>query len=272
MKIITLLVLICAICSVVSADVPPETIVQWFDDDCNRQNQVKAFETIIEYRTGSMYANIRMVSVKSEYDTPAIRAAFEGFVRSISVDYDISPCVEYITDPAIWDFEFDINYEPDGWPGLGGQFLSLFYQWGFDDLYPVAVKLAYGNDDAYYAFVWNELGTGFFQYLQNEVILTDENNIGIVLRYLLNFEAPSPEMVTACVDVLHQAAISPFSATRTMAGDMMVRLYVKGFVQFRADIIILLQDPVLNVKNTISRRIIFQQNYGRMLDFQLPQE
>ncbi|MBC8465702.1 hypothetical protein H8D57_01625, partial [bacterium] len=247
-----------------------DTIVAWFENDCYRPNQVKAFRTITEYEAGTMYAVMRTIKVKTEYDIQAIKTAFEGFVRSITLDYDTLMCAEYVTDPAIWDYQFNIYHDADGWPGMGSQFLSVFHQWGFADLYPIAVELSYNEDIDYTVFIWNELGVGFFEYLENEVNTKEHSKFGFASTYLRYFDNPSPEMVAACVNVLQAAAISPYTYNRAVSAAMIVKLYAKGFDQFRNNIITLQNDAELRVRQATNRKIKWEQKYGRMIDFQVP--
>jgi len=255
------------------ASTPPDTIIAWFGDHCNRPNQFKAFLAITEYRAGSSYGIMQMVTVKDEYDQTSIRTAFEGFVRSISVDYDTTLCSSYQTDRAMWDYTFTIYDEPDDWPSLGPQVLSLYISWGFtNDLYPIATRLSYGNDNAYQAFVWDKMGVGFFQYIQNEVSTSQESHAGFAFTYLVNAENPSTAILDACVAVIRAAAQSSYPKKKTIAAQMMVDLYVKGFDQFRDDIIALQLDSNPNISGAVNRSIKRQQSYGRMLDFQVPAE
>jgi hypothetical protein len=68
-------------------EVPPETVIGWFNDVCNRPDQVKAFYTIIKYMSGwGFTGGFSMIEVKPEYDRQDVKNAFEVFVRSLTVD------------------------------------------------------------------------------------------------------------------------------------------------------------------------------------------
>ena len=105
MRIVAIAILLLLVVSSALATTPPDLIIAWFGDNCNRPNQFNAFLTITEYRAGSPYGVMQMVTVKDEYDLTSIRNAFEGFVRSITVEYDTTLCSNYVTDRAMWDYE-----------------------------------------------------------------------------------------------------------------------------------------------------------------------
>ena len=259
--------------SLAGTSVPPDTIVAWFENDCYRPNQVKAFNTIIKYHAGSSYGNKEMITVKEEYDLTSIRNAFEGFVRSITVDYDPSQCSEYVTHRTMRDYEFDIYDEGDDYPSIGPQILSLYISWGFTaDLFPIAEMLSYGYDWLYQALMWDKLGVGFFQYIESKVNTPDYRYTGCAEIYLKYMDDPAPDMVDACLSVIRTAAISSYIYQRMGAVAMMVELYVIGYSELRDDIIALQSDSKVEVRNAVNGDIQFQQEYGRMMDFPLPGE
>jgi len=257
-----------------SSSVPVDTVIAWFGDNCNRPKQVEAFLTIIEYLAGTPYGNMEMITVKEEYDLTSIRNAFEGFVRSMTVDYDTTLCTQYIADPAIWDYLLIREaHEVDGTESMCPMFLSLYMNWGFtNDLYPIAERLSYGKDWRYTVILWDKLGTGFMQYIESKVNTPDFRHTGFAKIYLKYMTNPSTDMINACLSVLRAAAISSDVYQRAGAASMMVELYTMGYGELRDDIIALQSDSEVMVRNAVNRKIQFQQEYGRMMDFPLPGE
>ncbi|NQT34135.1 hypothetical protein HQ587_03010 [bacterium] len=271
MKTRSIVALICMLASLLNAQqVPPATVIGWFNDVCNRPAQVEAFYTIIQFMSGRDFTGpFTMIEVKPEYDTQAVKDAFEVFVRSRTVN--IPDCGgNEITS-------VDLSYYNGDWEQEGNiieqQILSLYINWGFQtDLYEIVEKLHLSDDPAYSSYVIDKIAVGYFNYVKTKLqsqIVGYRIGVAHVVTYLIRFKNPSPENVQAALDVLHTYATSSLEDYRIWAVESLVDVYAAGYEQVGTDLLALKNDSSEDVKTSWRYQITKAHKYDQLLEFEV---
>lgn len=270
MKARSIVVLICLFASLLNAqEVPPETVIEWFNDVCNRPDQVRAFRTISKNSYGwNLTGEYCMAEIRPQYDTQAVKDAFEVFVRSITIDFpdcggNIITSFELSGYDGEWEQEEII--EP--------QILSLYINWGLQqDLNMIIERIDFSFDERYSMYVLDKVAVGYFNYvntkLQSQV---EKYRIGpaTVAGYLRYFKNPSPENVQAALDVLHTYATSSLEEYRIWAVKPLIVAYEAGYEQVGTDLLALKNDSSEDVKRSWRYEISREHKYDRLLEFEV---
>jgi len=251
--------------------VPPDTIVAWFNSVCNRPKQMNAFFTIIKFESGYGYGKpYRLIEVRPEYDRSDVKQAFEVFVRSISINYpDCSS--GFVGSPYLPDCINDTN-DMGETEYKEHEILSLYVNWGIQtDLYPIADELIGSEDPSYCAFIIDKMGVGYFTYILAKAQYDTSyiRGLGIVGMYLRKFKGVRPEMVTAAVNVMHAYAISPYVYQRRCASTILIDAYLAGYAQVKPDLDALKEDSSEEVRIRWQRHIADAHKHNQLLEFDL---
>jgi hypothetical protein len=270
-RIIPYTLIVCCIAFAAQAQqVPPDTIVAWFNSVCNRPLQMDAFFAIIKFHSGYGYGTpYRLLEVKPEYDRQDVKQAFEVFVRSISVNYpDCSG--GFVASPYLGDCINDPNFVEET-DYKEHEILSLYVNWGIQtDLYPIADDLL-GNDPSYSAFLMDKMGVGYFTWALGKVQSDTSyiRGLGDAGLYLSEFKGARPEMVAAAVNVLHAYAISSHIYQRRGAVSGLIDAYLAGYSQVKPDLDALKNDPSEEVRNWWRIDISNAHKDNQLLEFEL---
>ena len=253
-------------------DAPVDSIVVWFNDYCNQHQQLRALYQVMR-NIDWTFEPYHFMEIEPFYDLPEVKDAFVFFVRSISVDKDIrNNCTVFYPEANFGEYEDETK--PLDWEGypINNLALSLYINLGYtQDLHEIATTIFAPDEDTNYsAFLWNHLGSGFFQYLQNQLLtVTDPRvHITIAFDYLMRFENPPSYNANAALAVLHDASISTDRYFRFLVGPTLTHLYTKGYRQVEQDINALVDDSdaevKLRIRNAIRRA---QERRHQMMNF-----
>ncbi|MDP8239789.1 MAG: hypothetical protein P9X24_11930 [Candidatus Hatepunaea meridiana] len=254
-------------------ETPLDTIVVWFSDSLNQNRQVSAFFTIIE--SHNYHFTGKMVEVKPEYDSSKVRDAFEVFVRSISINAPVYHPLDFIasqhlaTPPVADDTLGQIALENWDSPDILDMDLSLYVNWGFtSDLYEIADILYEPQGIGYYCDVWNEMGIGYFEYIEDQLEADSTEYMGIwkCSQYLARCVDKDTTIETKALEILLDCAASMSPARhRGIVGEGIVQLYMIGYTEVKNTIDSLLVDPVPSVKRKVVWDIQNQQRKNNLL-------
>lgn len=253
---------------------PVDSVVAWFYDYCNQNQQSRAFWHIVEYKYWDEEP-YSMVELKPEYDLLEVKNAYEFFVRSLTVDNQSGSCLQFF--PDAWFGRDGDNTKSPAWRDEGFSalpfVLSLYMQLGYiTDLYDIADSLAYFGQTRtwYWAYLWNKLGTGYFQHLKSNVQNDATNIKGIQIAgfYLREFKSPSETTRDIALDIIHIGATSTSVQQRHWTAQYLVDVYVVGYQQVKDDIENLINDNDEIVRSTMKSMIRSEQKYKhRMMNF-----
>ena len=250
---------------------PVDSIVVWFHDYCNQHQQARAFWHIT--KPEDWRSELRMVELDPNYDTQAVKDAFVYFVGTLSYNKGlISSCAEFYAD--WWIGPGEDNTKSDYWDGrdIGDLVLSLYMNLGYsDNLYLIADSLYSGDPQTmYFVYLWNQLGTGYFQHLQSIVQGSSPETYGIRIanEYLKTSLVPrSDEMKNAALDIINAAANSTVERNRFAAAQFLTSLYISGYTTVKPDIENLLQDSSPKVQSSMKFKVKSRQAEGYMMSF-----
>ncbi len=255
-------------------DAPVDSVVNWFYDQCNQNQQARAFWHVVEYKYWDEKP-YSMVELKSEYDLQVIKDAYEFFVRSLSVDNQSGSCSQFF--PDAWFGRAGDNTKSSAWRDEGftalSLVMSLYMQLGYTtDLYNIADSLAYFGQTRtwYWAYLWNKLGSGYFQHLKSKVQANPSNIKGIQIAgyYLKEFNNPIETIRDAALDVISSGASSTSIHQRYWTAQYLVDVYLAGYSTVKDDIDNLALDSDENVKTTMRSMIRTKQEYKhQMMNF-----
>ena len=247
---------------------PVDSVVNWFYDQCNQNQQVRGFWMIT--KNGDGYPKpYKMVEIKPEYDLPVVRDAFVFYLRSVTVDKQSGSCTVFL--PSYW-LGSDVDI-PNEWEGYSIQIasLSLYMNLGYTlDLFEIADS-CYGNgSNGYFTFLVNQLGANYLQHLETEIQADPDNllAIGIAGDYLNMYSSPLPAKRDPALNILHLAAISTSREQRRWVAFDLCDVYLKGYREVKADIFLLMNDTDEGVKRAIRSNIRSKQKYRhQMMNF-----
>ena len=251
-----------------SYDAPVDAVVAWFYDYCNQNQQVRAFWMIT--KNGDGYPSpYQMVEIKPEFDLPVVRDAFVFYLRSVTVDKQTAGCSQFL--PSYW-LGSDVNI-PNEWEGYSIQMasLSLYMNLGYtQDLFEIADSCYGYGSNGYFAFLVNRLGANYLLHLETE-IQTDPTHllaIDIAGDYLNMYSNPLPTKRIPALNILHLAAISTSREQRRWVTFLLCDVYLKGYQEVRADILLLTDDSDEGVMNGMRGKIRAKQYYShQMMNF-----
>ena len=263
----------------VAADYPTDSVVVWFKNGCNQKGQARAFNTIVQ-TLPYQDETFSMVEVKPQYDVPAVKGAFEIFVRSITVANRSDTCGN-AWDPSLElgspdpsDTSEDEYVQP-----LMGMILSLYVNWGFTkDLYPIADSLFIRmmTDDQYFAYVWEQMGSSYFQYLLDNTLHTQGYTEGVrIASYYLNYfrhRGSKPAQAELAVAIHDSASLSADVLKRRVAASFIPEIYSYGYKKLHDAVVRLLADPDEKTRSDVRRRVKhYQKLYHTLTEFKLDQ-
>jgi hypothetical protein len=263
----------------VAAEYPTDSVVVWFKNGCNQKLQARAFNTIVQNLPYQDEA-FSMVEVKPQYDVPAVRDAFGIFVRSITVANRSDTCGD------AWNPSLELGSpdpsdtsEDEYVPPLMGMILSLYVNLGLtDDLYPIADSLydRMTTDDQYFAYVWEQMGAGYFQYLLDNTLHAQGYTEGVrIASYYLNYfhhRGSTPAQAELAVAIHDSASLSTEVLKRRVAASFIPEIYSYGYKKLNNAIVRLLADPDDKTRNDVHRRVKhYQKSYHIMAEFKLDQ-
>jgi hypothetical protein len=249
-------------------EAPVDSVVAWFYDYCNQNQQARAFWHIVKLEDWYGIPN-KMVQIKSEYDLSVIKDAFVFYLRSVTIDNQSSGCTEFL--PSYW--LGSAANEPNEWEGyrILDRSLSLYMNMGYtQDLFEIADSCFGSGLRTYFAFLWNQLGADYFQHLETEVQTNPDHLVGITIAgyYLSIIDNPMPSKRDPALNILHLASISTSREQRRWVTFQLCDVYLKGYQQVQTDILLLTNDTDEGVKNEIRDAIRSKQYYNnQMMNF-----
>lgn len=122
----------------------------------------------------------------------------------------------------------------------------------------------------YWAYLWNNLGTVYFQHLKSKVQADPSNIKGIQIAgyYLKEFNNPLETQRDAALDVISSGASSTSIHQRYWTAQYLVDVYLAGYSTVKDDIVNLTLDSDENVKTVMRSMIRTKQKYKhQMMNF-----
>jgi len=253
----------------------PDTIVARFNDYCNQQRQMTAFNCLIE--GGELVRQLepfRLPEPRQMYNTPAVRTAFRNFVRSFTLEDHRSTCGTNFRPSFYLDSWGNISDWVEEAERSTDMILGMYVGWGFtEELYPIADSLfKRGAYTLYSAFVWNEMGTDYWQYLLSKTSTAPGYTIGIssAIVYLGSLSRPKADIVSIAVSIINAGASSSDKEKRIVTAAGISRAYLEGGqTQLKAKIEDLINDADPDVRFYIRSHIKDEQERGKLLEFNI---
>ena len=271
-RLATVFVTICLWVPAQAAEHPVDSLVVWFHLGCNHRMQEGAFNTILN--NWPIYADfLSPCEVKEQYDLPAVRDAFEFFVRSLTVENHCDTCGAAFLPSYYLGDEGDTTSSGEDERVLG-MVLGLYVSWGFTrDLYAIAdsLWLRGGSFDHYFHYVWNQMGTGYFQYVLDHTVNTAGYYWGIQIadRYI-EVAKQTSEMNALAVAIIDSASTSQEVMKRKLAASAAPWAYSRGNHKLYDAVYRLLHDPSDEVRSIAQREVRrWQKDYHILKEFKL---
>ncbi|MDP8239791.1 MAG: hypothetical protein P9X24_11940 [Candidatus Hatepunaea meridiana] len=243
-----------------------DSIVVMFDRTKNQYTQRWAFRTISEL-TPAFVRPFANTTIKDDFNTTDVKAAFVRFVESITINKpdpyppDFVPCAYLDTPGDDRDIEGMIELP---------YILSLCVSWNIGgNLYTIADSLYIGYNHLFpvYCFIWNQMDTSYFNHVltRTQTDSTFVNGVGIAEAYLLYGEDPKKEMKKIALDILETGAFSPYYEIRRWTAYRIVKVYTAGYTSLFSSVNTLLHDSRQPIRYEINYEISKQQRRNNAL-------